>query len=457
MHDNRDPGRHQRHRIALRARSVHAVDFFNLLTGPALLDRVDEQLPPHRERLYPPIDTLSLFMAQTLHADASCQSTVDRHSVERVRRGLAACSTHTGAYCKARQRLPLDLAQTLTRLTGALIAAQAPALWKWQGRSVKLIDGSTITLPDTPDNQARYPQQTSQKPGLGFPIMRLVALLCLASGALLDTAIGPYAGKGSSEHALFYRLMDRIAPGDLMMADCFYCTYFLIAQLQARGADVLFAQHQARETDFRKGRRLGRHDHVVTWVKPRIRPKWLSPEHYDAAPETLTMREVRVGSKILVTTLLSPAAATRTALGDLYQQRWNVELDLRNIKTTLGLQTLDCKSPEMNDKQWWIGMLAYNLIRLLMLESAKLADLLPRQISFKHTVQMWNAWRHADFSAGDDTDLLFTLVAQQRVADRPKRIEPRALKRRPNPYPLLMQNRHLAREEIRKYGHPKKA
>jgi len=456
MHNNRDSGRHQRRRIEQRARSIHSYDFFNLLTGPELLDRVDEQLPPHRERLYPPIDTLSLFMAQTLSADASCQSAVDRHSIERVFNGLSPCSTNTGAYCKARGRLPLQLMQALTRQTGALITAQAPAQWKWQGRSVKLIDGTTVTLADTPDNQARYPQQTNQKPGLGYPIMRLVGLLCLATGAILDTAIGPYAGKSSSEHALLQMVMQSISAGDVIVADCYYCTYFVIALLQAQGADALFQQHQRRETDFRKGRRLSSKDHVVTWPKPKIRPNWLSQEQYDAAPETVTVRELKVGSKILVTTLLSDAQANRNALGALYQQRWNIELDLRNIKTTLGLKTLDCKTAGMNEKQWWVGMLAYNLIRLLMLGSAKLADVLPRQLSFKHTVQLWLAWSQGGPPDAENIEPLFALVAQQRVGKRPGRIEPRAIKRRSNSFPLLMQPRHLAREEIRRYGHPKK-
>lgn len=457
MHDNRDAGQPQRHRVERHARSMHAFDFFNLLTGPGLLDQVDEQLPPHRERLYPPIDTLSLFMAQTLRADASCQSAVDLHSAARVSSGLSPCSTNNGAYCKARQRLPQEMVHTLTRQTGALIAEQTPSRWRWQGRRVKLIDGTTVTMPDTMENQARYPQQTNQKPGLGFPIARLVGLLCMASGAILDTATGPYAGKSSSEHSLFHRLMDNISAGDLILADCYYCTYFIIALLQARGADVLFPQHQRRRTDFRKGQRIGAKDHIVTWLKPKIRPNWLSREQYNAAPETVTVRELKVRSKILVTTLLSGTDANRKALGDLYDQRWNIELDFRNIKTTLGLKSLRCRTPDMNEKQWWVGMLAYNLIRLLMLESAKLADVLPRQISFKHSVQMWAAWSPLGLIDDDHIDLLCALVAQRRVGDRPGRVEPRALKRRSNLFPLLMQKRETARQQIRCYGHPQKA
>lgn len=456
MHINCESSRYQQQRISEHARSIHAYDFFNLLTGSALLDLVDAQLPPHRARLYSPTDTLSLYMAQALSPDASCQQVVNRHAVARVANGLAPCSTHTGAYCKARQRLPLAMVKTLTHATGQQIAAQAPATWRWRGRPVKLVDGTTVTLPDTPANQARYPQQSNQQPGLGFPIARLVGVLCLATGAVLDAAMGPYCGKTGSEHALFRALIDRIAAGDLILADRYYCAYFVIALLHARGADVLFQQHQRRKTDFRKGRRLGARDHVVIWEKPKIRPDWLSREQYDACPDTQVVREVQVKSKVLVTTLLSSAQAPKNALGDLYVRRWDVELDLRNLKTVLGMQVLHCKTPTMNDKELWVYLLAYNLIRLLMVESAKQADVPVRRISFTHTLQVWLAWSHHGPPGGEQVDLLFVLIAQQRVGQRPGRIEPRAIKRRPKPFPLLMKQRTLAQAEILIHGHPKK-
>ena len=456
MHTTRGSQRNQRCRVRRHARSIRSYDFFNLLTGPDLLEFVDLQMPPHRERLYSPTDTLSLFMAQALSADASCQQIVNRHAVERVANGLAPCSTHTGAYCKARQRLPQAMIRTLVQETGRMIAGRAAAAWQWQGRPVKLVDGTTVTLPDTPDNQGRYPQQSNQKPGLGFPIARLVGLLCLATGAVLDAAIGPYAGKTGSEHALFRSLLRSVSAGDLVLADRYYCAYFVIALLQAQGADVLFQQHQRRITDFRKGLRLGTKDHVVVWEKPKLRPDWLSQEQYDACPATQSIREVKIRSKVLVTTLLSDAVASRQALGELYVQRWNVELDLRNIKTTLGMEVLHCHTPQMNEKELWVYLLAYNLIRLLMVYSARQANVLPRQISFKHALQLWLAWSHRGPPGHEPVKLLFALIAQQRVGQRPGRIEPRALKRRQKSFPLLMRHRHLARAHIRIHGHPKK-
>lgn len=202
-------------------------------------------------------------------------------------------------------------------------------------------------------NQACYWQLSSQKPGLGFPIARVVALLCLGTGAVLDSALGPYAGKRSSEHALFHQLLPNMAHGDVLLADCYYCSYFMIAVLQARGADVVFQQHQRRHTDFRRRQKVGRLDHVVTWSKPKQKPHWLSHEEYDAAPETLRVREAHVGTKVLVTTLLSSSQASANELKHLYRQRWNIELDLRNIKSVLGLDRLACKTPAMNEKQWW--------------------------------------------------------------------------------------------------------
>lgn len=458
MHITHESSRHQQRRVGHHARHLHAYDFFNLLTGSTLLDRVERHLPPHRERLYPPTDTLSLFMAQSLNPDRACQQVVNRHAVERIANGLKPCSTHTGAYCKARQRLPLEMPRALVRETGQQIAKQAQADWLWLGRAVKLVDGTTVTLPDTPMNQATYPQQNIQKSGLGFPIARLVGLMCGATGAVLDAAIGPYSGKTGSEHALFRELLGSIAAGDLILADRYYCAYFVIALLQAQGADVLFQQHHRRLTNFRKGRRLGARDHVVAWVKPKTCPGWLTREQYDAFPGTLEVREIKIGSRVLVTTLLCAIQAPKKALGELYTSRWNIELDLRNIKTTLGMEHLHCKTPEMNEKELWTYLLAYNLIRLLMTDSARKADVLPRLLSFKHSLQLWLAWSHAgppDFEEAS-VHLLYDLIAQQRVGNRPGRIEPRAIKRRPKPYPLLMKPRPLARADIRLHGHPKK-
>jgi Transposase DDE domain len=242
-----------------------------------------------------------------------------------------------------------------------------------------------------------------------------------------------------------------------MPADGYFCSYFLIADMLRRGVDVLFEQHGARITDFRRGERLGARDHLVWWSRP-ARPDWMSVEEYRGYPDEIKVREVRVGKKVLVSTLLSPRKTPKAALGELFWQRWNVELDLRNIKTTLGMEALSCKTPQMCEKEFWVYLLAYNLIRLLMAEAALQADVLPRHLSFKHTLQIWAAWSQRQFlsGSGEDTATLFVLIAQIRVADRPGRVEPRAVKRRPKPYPRLDKPRRKARMEIETRGHAKK-
>jgi hypothetical protein len=448
---------HQKH-FANRVSATDCYGFFNLLTSSELLDVVEAQLPEYRERLYTPTLTLSMFITQILSSDGSCQNTVNAYAVSRAFNGLEPCSTGTGAYCKARQNLPLAMVSHVARQTGRMIVEHTLDAWHWRGRCVKLVDGTTITMPDTPENQAVYPQQSGQKPGLGFPIARLVVLICLASGAVLDAAMGPYKGKETGEHALFRQLLGTLEPGDLVLADRYYGSYWLIALLLAMGVDVVFGQNGARKTDFRKGTRLGARDHIVEWTKPRVCPDWMEKEQYENFPETISIRETKVAGKVFVTTLLSSGDTPKSELSNLYKLRWHVELDLRNIKTTLGMEALRCMTPQMNEKEMWVYFLGYNLIRLLMCEAALQAEVLPRQISFKHSLQVWVAWsRHHWEAAGDEqTALLFVLIAEQRVGNRSGRIEPRAVKKRPKPYPRLMKPRAQAREEILKNGHPKK-
>lgn len=445
-------------RVSDFARRVDANRFFNLLTGPELLETVEATLPEHRERCYPPTVTLSMFLGQALSADSSCQKAVTNFTVSRQMMGLETGCIGTSGYCLARKRLPQEMVCALARQTGKLLDRQAPEEWLWKGRPVKLVDGTTVLLPDTEANQMRYPQHGSQTPGAGFPIMRMVGVMSLSTGAVLDVAMGPWSGKGTGEYGLFRRIREAFVEGSIMLGDRYYCSYFLIADMLKRGVDVLFEQHGARDTDFRRGKRLGTQDHLVRWTKPKVRPDWMSLEEYRDHPAEITVREVKVGKKVLVTTFLSRRETPKAALGELFGQRWQVELDLRNIKTTLGMEALSCKTPEMCEKEVWIYMLAYNLIRLLMAEAALHAGLLPRQLSFKHTMQVWIAWSQCQFLTGaaENAVVLFELIAEKQVGKRPGRVEPRAVKRRPKPYPRLQGHRSAAREQIRKYGHGEK-
>ena len=460
MHPNPRLRAQQQSRVRRRANDSDAYAFFNLLTGPELLTQVESLLPEHRERLFPPTETLSMFLSQALSADRSCQRIVNDAAVKRLIGGLSVCSTHTGGYCRARARLPLSMLSGLTQHTGHAIAANVPMAWHWRGRPVRLVDGTTVSMPDTKENQAAYPQPRSQAPGLGFPLARLVGVICLGSGALLDAAIGGYRGKGNDEQTLLRGVLDTLAAGDLLLGDAYYASYFLLCALAERGVEAVFEQQGARRrsTDFRRGERLGERDHLITLHKPKRKPDWMMPEQYAQAPASLTVRELATAGKILVTTFLCPRQTPKAALKALYRERWHIELDLRHIKTTLGMEMLSCKSPAMAQKEIWAYLLAYNLIRLMMAQAASVFECLPRTLSFKHTLQLWIAWDSHGPGTHDDEALygLFVLIGEQRVGNRPGRIEPRAVKRRPKPLPLLTQPRAIARERVRRHGHPRK-
>jgi hypothetical protein len=444
-----------RKRISRRARELEAVDFFNMLTGPELLETTERHLPEQRERLYPPTVSLSMFMRQALNEDGSCHRAVNAWAAQRGAEGLSVQSMRTGAYCRARARLPVQMVTALTRESGRLLSTRARPCWRWRGRTVKWVDRTGISMPDTPQNQACYPQPSSQAPGVGFPLARLLGVICLSTGAVLDAAMGPHAGKGSSELGLLRAVQAAFSPGDVALADSFYCNYFTIAMLQGAGVDVLCEQNVARTTDFRRGHALGPRDHVVRWPKPKMRPEWMTAQQYEVFPEELTVREVKVEGKVLVTTMLNERRVRKSELSGLYGRRWHVELDLRNLKTTLRMEVLRCLSPQMVQKELWVYLLAYNLIRLLMAQAARCADLHPRELSFKHTVQLWTEWTAQGLAGNPQRGhtTLFELIAQVKVGDRPGRIEPRARKRRPKSYPWLKVPRAQARQQIRTHAH----
>jgi len=257
---------------------------------------------------------------------------------------------------------------------------------------------------------------------------------------------------------LFRTLLHNLHRDDVLLGDAFYGSYFLLCELHRRGVDGVFEQQGARSnvTDFRRGQSLGRRDHIVELKKP-VKPAWMSEHDYANAPQSLKVRELRTegkAAKTLLTTLLDHKAYPKKKLKQLYRDRWQVELNFRHIKSTLGLDVLRCKTPQMIEKEIWVTLLAYNLVRLLMAQAAILHQRDCAQFSFKHTVQLWLAWTVRERTL--DYGMLFVLIAQKTVANRPGRVEPRASKRRPKPYPKLLESRAVAREKIVKYGHPPK-
>jgi hypothetical protein len=397
----------------------------------------------HSDCVYSPLTTVRLLLSQALDPDPSLRQAVGHLLAERAALGLAPISAQTGAYSQARQRLPEGVLPRLTRHVGAALLRQAPGAWRWKGRDVKVVDGTTVSLADTPANQAAYPQPPHERPELGFPLMRLVVVFSLAVGTALDAAVGPFAGKRTGEPALFRRLHGGLRRGDVVLADRYYCSYFEIALLQQRGVDVVMRLHQRRPADFRRGRRLGPEDRLVTWAKPK-RPEWLDEATYAELPPALSLRQVRLrGTRpgfrtqaaVVVTTLRKPRAFRRRDLTGLYRKRWDAELDLRSLKQTMQMGVLRAKGPAMVRKEPWAHLLAYNLIRTVMAQVARGHALEPCRISFKGALQTLLAFApYVRLARPEElpglAERVGAAIAQHRVGDRPDRYEPRARKRR---------------------------
>lgn len=385
--------------------------------------------------------------------DGACQDAVSRRLSERIARGESACSLNSGPYCKARQRLPLRLIQRLAREVGERLEHDSPVDWKWRGRAVKLMDGTTISMPDTPSNQAVYPQSGAQQAGLGFPLAMLVAVISLSTGAVLEWALGPCRGKHTGEQALFRQLMPRLDSTDIILADRYHCNYFTAALLVKRGVDLVTRQHHRRITDFRRGRRLGRRDHLVDWIRPP-RPSWMDVETYQSMPERLSMRETEIGGRILVTTLTDAKTVSSKDIDALYGRRWQIEVDLRSIKAEMGMDVLRTQSAPMADKEIAVYLLAYNLVCALMVRAAAGTGIEARMLSFKSTIQLYLAFEQQLRFAGKAnlrtmTAHLLGGISLLRLPVRPGRVEPHAIKRRPKNHSLLTVTRDIARQNIR--------
>jgi Transposase DDE domain len=442
-------------------RESNVLPFGDILDATMVKAALDAERVEFNESLYTPLVTLCVFLSQVLDPDHSCRAAVARLIVWLAINGRKPCAPETGSYCDARQRLPLAVVRRLVRQTASEIEGRAPETWLWKGRRVTLADGSTLSMPDTRENQEVFPQSRSQGIGLGFPLVRIVVLISLATGVVRDLALGPYRGKDQGETALFRALWGTIEAGEVVLGDRYFASFFAIAGLSQRGVDVVFRMHQRRKFDFRRGRRLGIEDHVVSWSKPE-RPAWMDGETYAEVPNELKVRELRVMVKqpgfrvnelVLVTTLLDGRGYTKGEVADLFLQRWNIELDLRSIKSVLQMDVLRCKTPEMVRKEIWIHLLAYNLIRGVMGKAAEVHAEQPRHLSFKGALQTMTAFqdalRHAPAGVRDLLmKVMLRAIASHRVGDRFGRVEPRANKRRPKPQRYLMEPRPQARKRL---------
>jgi Transposase DDE domain len=467
----RHPARHRLQRQVESLRQEYLQDgqlpLTDVLTEECLEEAVREIKTPWKDRIFTPLVTLWVFLGQVLAADQSCRAAVARLIAHRVAQGLEPCSSETGGYCQARGRLPERFFSVIARLVGRRLDERVDPKWLWKGRRVYMFDGSTVAMPDTPENRAEYPLTYNQRPGTCFPVARIGAIISLSCGAILDLGICRYAGKGQGEVSLLRRLWDALSPGDVLLGDRLMSNWAGIHGLQRRGVHLVSRLNKAvRRADFRQGIRLGKDDHLVVWKKPTsIRS--VDRATYRALPDSIVVREVRfrvdrpgfrTRSIVVVTTLLDPEETTVEELARLYRQRWNNELDLRSIKITLQMDMLRCKTPELVRKEIWTHVLAYNLIRTVMAQAAAGHGMAPRSISFKGTLQILEAFRPLIAYQEDRGPVhrealyrqLLQAIAAHRVGDRPDRFEPRMTKRRPKGYPRLRRPRQKIKREILK-------
>ena len=434
-------------------------------------ERIDRIFKKHGNlfgvgQIYSTAVVLWSFLGQVLRdgKEASCQAAVARVAVYQEQRSEPVPTSDTGDYCRARTKLYEAALHDLSFEVAAEVEDQADKRWLWKGLHTKLIDGFTFTMPDTPENQESYPSPRTQKKGVGLPIARVAAIMSLATGCLMDLAVGPYKGKETGETALLRELLKSFNEGDLAVMDRYYCSFMMIALLLQRGVQSCTRMHHKRHVDFRRGRRLGKYDHLIVWTRP-TRPEWMDKATYDTIPETMELREIRYNvvepgfrteSITIATTLTDVEQYSKEDIAELYGFRWNSELDIRSVKQSLNLVHVRCKSPEMVRKELWTTILAYNSIRTTAAAAAVLHDKQPRQISFTATCQyILSFWMLRSCELGDPKQAeasyrrMLKQISECQVANRPGRFEPRVIKRRRHGDKLMQESRAKLKEKIR--------
>jgi hypothetical protein len=444
---------------AVRARFARNVGlpFAHVLTEAKILDVLNDHGVKYRDRVFNPVTTIWGFLSQVLSDDHSCRDAVSRIIAHRAASGIRVCSPNTASYCNARGRLRTGILSTLAKRMARQLQASVADEWKWNGRNVFIADGSHVSMPDTPQNQATYPQPPQQQPGVGFPLARIVVLLSLATGACHDLAIASYEGKGTGETTLLRAMYETLKPGDVVLADALFDNYFLVCDLRDRGIDLVArAQYQRVGSQVAESRPDG---DILVWQRPN-KPRGMTGEQYRSYPKTLLMRQVAVDARgknnraeqfHVISTILD-AVIDGGQFGGLFERRWDGEVDIRSINATMQMDILRCKTPEMVRKEIWAHLLAYNLLRTAMAVAASENDLEPRQVSFKGAKQVVTAFAPKLEAARPENrarliDAMLKAIAYHRVGDRPGRWEPRARKRRPKPGARLTQPRAVAKLE----------
>jgi len=409
-----------------------------------------------RQRVLDPVTTVHLFVLQILHGNTACAHV--------PRLGAVDCTGE--AYCQARQRLPLSVLRNLLQALSQYLSANTMLdEGRWHGHRTFLVDGSGVSMPDTPELQAHFGQSGAQKAGCGFPVMHILALFHASTGFLLNVVNAPLR---THDMSCVGQVHPDLADGDVLVGDRGFCSFTHLALLAARQVFGVFRVHQKQIVDFRPHRRrasrrsrqrgerglptsrwlkrLGRHDQLVEYSKPVRRPVWLTDQAFVALPDTLIVRELRYtiterGRRTriitLATTLLDHERYPASEVAALYGQRWQIETNFRHLKQTLRMDVLRCQTVEGVTKELTMYALVYNLVRLVMLEAAKRQGVAVERISFIDAVR-WLA----------DAAYNITELKLRLVPDRPGRYEPRAVKRRPKSYKHLNQPRKVLRKRL---------
>lgn len=452
-------------------------DVVNEEDWQATFDRHDIHFGGDEDSIYTPAITLWGLISQVFFKEEnrSCKAAVIRIAALWAVLGRTICSTNTGAYCRARLKISFEAVRDIARQL-ALSSEEAfeqqnaasgetkahPVLEAIESQPttgrILLVDGFTVTAADTPENQEEFPQNPAQKEGLGFPIIRCVSLISMVTGLLFDVMTGPYAGKQSGETALLWQMLDQLKRGDTLVADCFYCTYWIVAACKIKGVNIVMKNHDKRDDHPLGALRIDKHQRTTVWLRPQ-RPNWMSEQEYEMCPDQIEIRLVdividqagfRSKKYTVATTILETQVYSRDWIASVYRSRWLVELDIRSVKCSLGMDIIRAKTPAMVKTEIWSCFLAYNLIRMKMLQSCAVSGRMPRTLSFTTTLQLLATnWVLASLFLTDElVELGLQTSNSETVGDRLNRVEPRANKRRPKLIALLNKPRRKAKLEL---------
>lgn len=432
--------------------------FRESLSVEIVQDGLQEANIEFRERIYTPWITIWAFLSQVIDSDHSCRFAVCQVIAYLTSQGRRVCSAATSTYCEARARLPESFYQYLFRRVGRQTMEDAPSSWLFHQRQVKVVDGSTASMPDTEANQEAYPQADPERQGLGFPIARILVLFSLSVGTALEVAIRPYQGKRTGELAMFRELSETFQAGEIVLGDKGFCSYCHVAWLHQRLIDVVITLNRSRWPNLKRIRKLAKNDVLYRWNRPKEKSEGFTAQEFRELPDFVEVRIISVtvhnrGFRPerleIVTTLLDRKEFPPSEIAELYRRRWMCELYLRDIKTTLQMDQLRCETPEMVRKEIFTHLLAYNLIRTQMAQAAYYLSLLPHQISFKGTIQALQAFeKFCRANTIDQLAVKITTIGYYQVGKQPGRCEPRKLKRRRKPYDYLTEPRDVARSRL---------